>query len=397
MPKTKTTLPDEIANHKARLEQISGVNFGALSDDEALELLAERKHIQGLYEEYQKRQAHLTELIAEEDQTEDAITALNQSISPDKDDAALLSLIAHRKELEEKLLSVHGEIEALKRGKREKTQSEKEPAPAPVSESEALNTETASEAAEEVSAAQTETEEALEPASTEETPKTDPVAEASPYALEPIGKEEASPAVEPAPGETAPAEPEVSSASSVGMTEEFGTEGIAESSLGKNVDLERYLDQLKSNKDSLGTLLQGMPLNAKKNKAFMLEVAHIDPAYAMHYADMTLKKDEDFNVQVAGIKNPRNSGNALSEMLPEARTAKVVSAGVKQDYKNIRFAAPQMEGYADMLASAKKRALEEIRQMKNAVDVRLLVPKPLQQDKAFMQEVEKARTEGQAS
>ena len=378
MAKNKT-LPQDIEQHKTRLDEISGMNFGALSDDEALELLAERKHLEALYDAYQERQTHLTELQAEEDQTEVAIEELNRSISPDKDDAALLSLITHRKELEANLLEVHAEIESLKKGKPQKSGKLDEKRADPLPEV-SREDEKASQAPEEPPVP--------EPVVAEEAP---PVP-SQPEVQEREKEEVSVPPVEP---EETPAP--LADASKAGVTEEFGQEGISGNSLGENVDLEKYIDQLKTNKDSLGTILQGMPLNAKKNKAFMLEVARIDPAYAMHYADITLKKEEDFNVQVAGIKNPRNSGNALSEMLPEARTAKVVSAGVKQDYKNIRFATPQMEGYALMIASAKKRALEEIRQMKNAVDVRLLVPKPLQQDKAFMQEVEKAQAEGQAS
>ena len=149
-----------------------------------------------------------------------------------------------------------------------------------------------------------------------------------------------------------------------------------------------YLHQLQDNTGALGTLLQGMPLDAKKNKAFMLKVAEIDPAYAMHYADQdTLKRDEDFNIRIASMKNPRNSGNALAEMLPEMRTSKVVLAAVKQDYRNIKLVRPEMAEYDEMMRIAKKAALEKIADLREAADITLLVPRVLQQDKEFMRAV----------
>lgn len=170
------------------------------------------------------------------------------------------------------------------------------------------------------------------------------------------------------------------------LKEEFGGETIGEE-IPENSELRRYLTQLKNNTGSLGTLLQEMPADAKKNKAFMLAVAEFDPAYAMHYADQELKRNEDFNLRVAAMKNPRNSGNALAEMLPEARTSRVVLAAVKEDYRNIRFIQPNMEDYDEMINIAKKAALEKIKELKNAADAMLLVPRPLQQDARFMEEV----------
>lgn len=176
------------------------------------------------------------------------------------------------------------------------------------------------------------------------------------------------------------------------LKKEFGDEEIGED-FPEGGELHRYLTQLKNNTGSLGTLLQEMPADAKKNKAFMLQVAEIDPAYAMHYAGLELKKDEDFNVRAASLKNPRNSGNALAEMLTEARTSRVVLAAVKQDYRNVKFIQPNMEDYDEIMRIAKKATLEKLQSFKSAADMLLIIPRPLQQDRQFMEEAKSIAAE----
>jgi Trk K+ transport system NAD-binding subunit len=110
----------------------------------------------------------------------------------------------------------------------------------------------------------------------------------------------------------------------------------------------------------------------------------------MHYADpKTLKRDEDFNIHIAGMENIRNSGNPLAEMLPDMRTPAVVMAAVKRDFRNLRYATPSMERYDEMIAIAKKQALEKVRELGQATDVRPLLPKVLRDDSEFMVKVEK--------
>jgi hypothetical protein len=121
----------------------------------------------------------------------------------------------------------------------------------------------------------------------------------------------------------------------------------------------------------------------------MIEVAKVDPAYAMHYADKdTLKKDEAFNVSVAALPNHRNSGNPLSEMLPEMRTGQVVLLGVKNDFRNVRFVDPRMPEYDEILTVAKKGILESLEAQHGAHSSKAFVPLVLQKDKAFMEEVD---------
>ncbi len=152
----------------------------------------------------------------------------------------------------------------------------------------------------------------------------------------------------------------------------------------------QYLDQMGKDPASMGKILDNLPATAKRDKLFMLSVAQIDPAYAMHYADKdVLKKDEDFNLKVVAIKGKRLTGNVLAEMLPEARTAAVVMAAVKHDYRNVRYALPQMADYDKMLERAKKSAIEKVKELKESVDISVLVPKVLQKDKEFMETIEK--------
>ena len=74
-------------------------------------------------------------------------------------------------------------------------------------------------------------------------------------------------------------------------------------------------------------------------------------------------------------------------MLPEARTDAVVLAAIKHDFRNVKYALPQMASYDEMISSAKKAALEKVREMKDGVDVAFLVPKILQKDREFMKQI----------
>lgn len=338
------------------------MTFENLSDDEVLRLLAERKRLEELQREYEKLQKEEEErLLLEKKNAEEheenerkkealaqAIEKLNRSISPDKADDELLALIAERKALEQELENIGID------------------SPRSVS-----------------------AEMIVEPAAI---PATDMPGESLPEKKETvIEKQEISLPPEtsiPEKMEEKQEEP-LQPSFRKSLKEEFGQEGILTDGLQEGGELHRYLDQLKNNTGSLGTLLQEMPIDAKKNKAFMLKVAEIDSAYAMHYADNELKKDEDFNIRIATMKNQRNSGNPLAEMLPEARTSKVVLAAVKQDYRNIKFVQPNMAEYDEMMRIAKNVAMEKIKDLKDAADLMLLIPRPLQQDKQFMAEVAK--------
>ncbi len=338
------------AQHKQRLIEIAETTFGTLSDDEVLRLLAERKQLAELEREYGKLQEEQEKLSAAEQkkaEVEKQLADLNVRITPDKADEDLLALIKERQALEGELSVTEAEIGSLKHEKKLTAQGTKKE-------------------------------------------KEKPSAQPADATLS-VQEEEAAPSAVVV-GET-PDTPEAPVVETEGAGLSQGTSGDdfgQETIVRENSELHRYLDQLRSNRGSLGTLLDSMSASAKKNKDFMLAVAKIDPAYAMHYADKnTLKKDEDFNLQVAGMPNDRHSGNVLSEMLPEARTAKVVLAATKRDYHNVRFALPNMEGYEDILTLAKKAALEKIKELKDGVDVSLLIPKVLQKDKTFMAEVAK--------
>jgi hypothetical protein len=383
---------NEIAEANKRLQEIALIKFGEITDDEILELLAERKRLIEIKNEYerlkkeeeeklQKEQERLKKeeeerlrkekekeellrkeqeklkkeeeekrLALEKEQAEKIATMkkkkqtlvkeiekISQSISPEKADDELLFLIAERKKLETELKNIETQLSG------EPESSIEIPR---VESSEILEAEIPPDNFDEKKEIIFETEE----------------------------KKEAESKAEPA------------KSFKESLKEEFGQEGIEED-LPENGELRRYLTQLQNNTGALGTLLQEMPADAKKNKAFMLQVAKIDPAYAMHYADKELKKNESFNIRVASMKNPRNSGNALAEMLPEARISRVVLAAVKQDYRNIKFIQPNMEDYDEMMQIAKKAAMEKLKSLKSAADMTLIIPRPLQQDRQFMAEV----------
>lgn len=324
-------------NYKERLTEIAGTLLGELSDEEILHLLAERKQLQELEEQYQELQQERAALDqAEEEKVaiEKELARLNKLISPDKPDEELIHLIEERKTWEAKMETIENTLVHLKKG--------------------------------------------------EKLPKED---------LQPIDKPE--PILEKVPQEVDIAPAKIVSEQKVDIKEipsinqDFGQEKIIESDSSERSEFSSYLEELRSNTSSMGRILEQLPMDAKKDKPFMLEVAKIDPAYAMHYADKSsLKRDEDFNIKVASIKNKHNSASPLSEMLPEARTANVVMAAIKSDYRNVRFLLPQMEGYDDMLARAKSGALDRMKELKDSADISFLIPKMLQKDKTFMKQIE---------
>jgi|GEM_PF-1596661 len=351
-----------LGESKKRLQEIAEIRLGTLSDDEILRFLAERKRLTDVEREYEKvqkeeearleRERKAAENLKAAEKKKAAISKkieeLNKSISGEVPDDDLLVLVAKRRELEKELEEADGETFLRK----------EEPASAPVPPLPVV----------------------AETIPEKEHPKPEPKA-ATPAATL---KEEVTLADDKKVVVT-----EVSPLSSKTRVDGgYGDEKILNDDIEDGSGFQRYFDQLKDNVGSLGTLLQNMPLDAKRNKAFMLKVAEIDPAYAMHYADKeTLKKDEDFNIRVVSLKNPRNSGNAIAEMLPEARTSKVLLAAVKQDYRNVRFIQPSMADYDAMIDIAKRGALEKVKNLKEAVDIMLLIPKLLQQDKPFMLQV----------
>lgn len=352
MKKGGTHLDKDVKQYVARLEEILVTPIGALTEEAVLDLVTERKQLEEAIREHeeqkQKEQLETARLKQEREETRSLIEKLNLAISPDKDDEELLRLVAERKELEVKLETIEKELTSVKV---EIVSPEPE------------------EMVEERSS-QENKEEKEEVLVTEEVPLESVATEVVPEAVvEVVEKQEIVSEIAPAP-------------------EEIGNEGIIVDRIEESGELTQYLDQLRGSENSLGMFLQSVPQNIKRSKKFMLKVAEIDPAYAMHYADLVLKQDEDFNIRVVNFPNKRNSGNVLAEMLPEARTAKVVIIAVRQDYRNIRFALPNMENYREMIDIAKKGALEKVKALKDGADVSLLVPKILQKDPEFMREVE---------
>ncbi len=362
-----------------RLETISTTMFGSLTDEVVLEFLAERRSLMkenGLYEsirdEEAKRAAALT---AEEQALEEELEKLNTSITPDKDDDTLLTLIQHRKELETKLKALNEE-EAKLSGKISHVEShseEEQEMPSVLSQD--------AHAGEEVSA----TEEQSSAPEKEQAPVEAAVAEEKKTVL----SEEVPgviPQEQPVVISETPETPVPVEKPKKVLDALIGSEGIRGVS---SQEATSYLQFLQSSPEEALAQLETLPEHLRKDKAFMLEVAKVDPAYAMHYADSkTLKKDEDFNIRIAGMKNPRDSGNPLAEMLSDMRTNQVVMAAVKQDFRNLRYATRSMEGYAEMIEIAKREAREKVKSLGQAVDIRVFLPKTLREDRVFLQEVE---------
>lgn len=348
-----------------RLAAIAATVLGTLSDESVLELLAERRTLEKENTAYEKerdeKQQQAQAAAAERQSIEQELAELNTSITPDKDDDTLLALVAERKKLEVKLAAL-GEPEEIA-------------VTDPVPEAEA------SEPTEEKPAE--ELEKAIDVPVVEEVVeiKEEPVEEAKP---EPVVE-----TVAPAVAEVEPKEETKNDEKEPKkvVDERIGEERI--NMITSSSDAKEFLQLLSENPDDALSRLESLPDELKKDKGFMLKVAAVDPAYAMHYADAkTLKKNEEFNVKIASLNNPRNSGNPLAEMLSEARTAPVVMAAVKNDFRNLRYAMPDMEGYADMLEIAKKQAREKVKSLGQAVDLRMFLPKALRDDQAFLEEAE---------
>ncbi|MDQ5902222.1 MAG: hypothetical protein QG606_438 [Patescibacteria group bacterium] len=362
-----------------RLEAISTTMFGSLTDEVVLEFLAERRSLMkenGLYEsirdEEAKRAAALT---AEEQALEEELEKLNTSITPDKDDDTLLTLIQRRKELEAKLKALNEEESKLS-GKISHVESHSEEE----QETSSMLSQDA-HAGEEVSAIEeqssaTEKEQAPVEAAVAEERKT-VLSEEVPGVI---------PQEQPVVISETPETPVPVEKPKKVLDALIGSEGIRGVS---SQEATSYLQFLQSSPEEALAQLETLPEHLRKDKAFMLEVAKVDPAYAMHYADSkTLKKDEDFNIRIAGMKNPRDSGNPLAEMLSDMRTNQVVMAAVKQDFRNLRYATRSMEGYAEMIEIAKREAREKVKSLGQAVDIRVFLPKTLREDRVFLQEVE---------
>lgn len=353
MKKGGTHQDKDVEQYKIRLEEILATPIGTLTEEAVSHLVAERKQlektIQTHEEQQQKEQQERVHLEQEQGEAQGLIEKLNQAISPDKGDDELLKLITERKELEAKLESIEKELTSVKI------------VITPPKESALLE---------------------VEPVGKDEEKKGEvPVVET--VAPQPIVKEVV-------PGAVAQVSPKqaIVSEGTAPASDEIGRESIIVDPAEESGGLTQYLEQLRGSESSLGIFLQSVPQNIKRSKKFMLKVAEIDPAYAMHYADLLLKQDEDFNARVVNLPNKRNSGSVLAEMLPEARTANVVAIAVKRDYRNIRFAVANMENYREMIDIAKKGTLEKVKALKDGADISLLVPKVLQKDPEFMREVE---------
>ena len=344
----------------ARLQEIAKMMFGDLSDEIVLEILAERRSLTKDIEAYEHDREvaleKMTALAEERISLEQAIADLNTRITPDKDDDTLLSLIQQRREFEEKQALIDKEIAGQ--------------------DSTILPKKSISHEDEAISS-----EEPQNPQhNSSETDK--------------IQSEETQEESQEESVVVAPAADELSSqaVTSVGETKKvldpkIGSEGIYSSP--DSVGSEAYLNLLRANPDEALARLESLSEELRRDKKFMLQVAVVDPAYAMHYADAkSLKKDKDFNLRVAAMENHRNSGNPLAEMLSEMRTGDVVMVAIKRDFRNIRYATPAMPEYATMLDVAKKGAREKVLALGQAVDLRVLLPKTLRDDREFMVEIE---------
>lgn len=348
-----------------RLKVIAETVIGTLSDEVVLEILAERRSLEKentLYEKQRDEENRRNAaLIAERKALTEEIEELNVSITPDKDDDTLLSLVARRKELEAKLsiLGEAGDEMSVEIETEEPVM--KDASPEKIGETEGSSQE----------------KEILE----EEKVVVPPPIEVK---VEP--QEEISEKIPASDADEAVIEVKTEKKEKI-LDERIGGEKI--NMIISSTEAKEYLQLLAVNPDDALARLESLPNELKKEKSFMLKVAEIDPAYAMHYADSkTLKKDEDFNVKIAGMKNPRNSGNPLAEMLSESRTGKVVMAAVKNDFRNLRYATTDMEGYSEMLEIGKKEAREKVKALGQAVDLRIFLPKILREDRVFLEEVE---------
>ncbi|MBP5993967.1 MAG: hypothetical protein KA731_03630 [Candidatus Moranbacteria bacterium] len=345
-----------------RLTAIAETVLGTLSDESVLELLAERRTLEKENTAYERerdeKEQRVQAAAAERQAIEQALVELNTSITPDKDDDTLLALVAERKKLEAKLAAL-GESEEIVVAD-----------PIPEAEASEPVEEKSVEEPEKIIESPVAEEVAEEPAAAS---KPEPVAEAVAPAIADVEPEEATKKEEKVPQKI--------------LDERIGGERINMAT--SSADAKEFLQLLEENPDDALSRLESLPDELKKDKGFMLKVAAVDPAYAMHYADAkTLKKNEEFNVKIASMNNPRNSGNPLAEMLSEARTAPVVMAAVKNDFRNLRYAMPDMEGYTDMLEIAKKQAREKVKALGQAVDLRMFLPKALRDDQAFLEEAE---------
>lgn len=376
-----------------RLQEIQAISLQNLGDDAVLALLAERKELLKKQEELQKeaeaqkqeeerKRAEEARLAAEakakeweqkKEMLQSRLATLNKSISPDQPSEKLLALIQERKVVEAEL-----EVFAVAEPKPEPTETitaAPAPAPEPVVPLEEKLQEPIEEKKGEPPVPVETVNEPMSPVS-EETPKQEE-------------DELSATKISIQPSSSFIGTSHISGAGKVSQIEDSEGRIALDNSL-QGSEFEGYLSELKANTNSLGTFLQGLSPEVKRNRAFMLQVANIDPAYAMHYADKdTLKKDETFNVTIAGMNNQRNTGNPLSEMLPEMRTGAVLLAGVRNDFRNVRFIRPEMPEYEEILALAKKGALEAVSSLKEAHDLKVLLPPILQKDKAFMAEVAK--------
>lgn len=333
---------EKTLNYEKRLAEIALINLGELSDEEVLHFLAERKQLQELQDDYLKlkqEQEQLARIEEERATVNKELARLNKLISPDKPDDELIHLIEERKVWEAKLAALEQSGQGVSTSE-EETKNDTVPAVA--------------------------------------SPVTEVVSEPLPVREVPVEEQ-------PESEVSQTAESMVENI----IDKDFGSEKVVDLSLPESSEFYPYIEEIRRSEDSIGKILEGLPAHVKRDKLFMLEVAKIDSAYAMHYADQnTLKKDPDFNLKIASIKNNRGSGSALAEMLPEARTAQVVMAAIKADYRNVRFLLPQMEGYNEMLTRAKKGALQKVKDLKEGADIAFLIPKILQKDKDFMKQVE---------
>lgn len=362
MQKISAPLDDEgYKQNVNRLQEIGTTALGSLTDEVILELLAERRLLtkeNDLYESIRDEQAkRVAELTAEEQALERELEELNISITPDKDDDTLLKLIQHRKELEAKLETLGAEERKLaaKPAREEEIPGKEQEVIVAVQDS------SEDDVVSPIKESASDTEEVKTRAETVPSPEAGPLLSEESASEEKAKKGKVPDAL-------------------------IGSEGIRGVS---SQEAENYLKFLQSNPEEALAQLETLPEYLRKDKPFMLEVAKVDPAYAMHYADSkTLKKDEDFNVRIAAMKNPRDSGNPLAEMLSDMRTNQVVMTAVKQDFRNLRYATRSMEGYAEMVEIAKREAREKVRSLGQAVDVRVFLPKTLREDREFLKEIE---------